>query len=269
MKKHQYLIFLILVSIICGGVYLYFNRKMPNSELSITFKEVRKVETGANLDPIDLIASTSSAKILYPKIDTSISGKKKLLYIAVGKDGYQKEFMTELNVIDPTPPELVLSQDTVTITVGDTFDAKSYVQKAYDSFDGKLKVDISKDYDISLPGSYLITYRVIDSSKNITEKSLTLIVKDKEKPLNNNNGNQNNVNEESNNNPNITPSPPSVDAPSPSYNGQTIWLFENDESATSAQSKCESAGINSGRRWTCSVMNNDLGIHIGFKLNIN
>lgn len=269
MKKYQYFIFFILVCLISGGVYLYLNRQTPNSNLMITFKEIKKVETGTKIDPIDLIESTSSSQVLYPKIDTSTPGKKKLLFIAVGKSGYQKEFMTEIEVIDPTPPELILSKDEVVITVGEKFDAKSYIQKAYDNFDGELHVDISKNFDANVVGNYVLTYKVEDSSGNISEKTLSLIVKEKvvQPDLEKGKQNQSNSNEKSNEA--IPPiQQPKQTLPEQSYNGQSTWFFEDGYSAASAQSSCETAGINTGGRWSCSVIYNDLGIHIGYRLNI-
>ncbi|MCR0291919.1 hypothetical protein MKC84_20535, partial [[Clostridium] innocuum] len=83
------------------------------------------------IEPVDLIRSTNSTKILYPTIDTSSPGVKKLLYIAVGEDGEQKEFMKEIRVVAPKPPVLQLKKDKVEIYVKEAFDARAYVKKAY------------------------------------------------------------------------------------------------------------------------------------------
>ena len=88
------------------------------------------------IEPVDLIRSTTSVKILYPTIDTSSPGVKKLLYIAVGEDGEQKEFMKEIRVVTPKPPVLQLKKDTVEIYVKEAFDARAYVKKAYSDYDG-------------------------------------------------------------------------------------------------------------------------------------
>ena len=112
MKKSQYMTFILCVLLLCLGFwYLLFPKPADKDDLSITFKDTEKVKLNEKIKPVDLIRSTTSVKILYPTIDTSSPGVKKLLYIAVGEDGQQKEFMKEIRVVAPTPPVLQLKKD--------------------------------------------------------------------------------------------------------------------------------------------------------------
>ena len=80
--------FILCVLLICLGCwYFLFPKPADKDDLSITFKDTEKVKLNEKIEPVDLIRSTTSVKILYPTIDTSSPGVKKLLYIAVGEDG--------------------------------------------------------------------------------------------------------------------------------------------------------------------------------------
>ena len=181
MKKSQYMTFILCVLLLCLGFwYLLFPKPADKDDLSITFKDTEKVKLNEKIEPVDLIRSTTSVKILYPTIDTSSPGVKKLLYIAVGEDGEQKEFMKEIRVVSPKPPVLQLKKDTVEIYVKEAFDARAYVKKAYSDYDGDLDVSIRGSFDVKKAGTYTITYQVKDSSGHTATKELRLIVKDKE-----------------------------------------------------------------------------------------
>ena len=171
MKKSQYMTFILCVLLICLGCwYLLFPKPADKDDLSITFKDTEKVKLNEKIEPVDLIRSTTSVKILYPTIDTSSPGVKKLLYIAVGEDGEQKEFMKEIRVVTPKPPVLQLKKDTVEIYVKEAFDARAYVKKAYSDYDGDLDVSIRGSFDVKKAGTYTITYQVKDSSGHISTK---------------------------------------------------------------------------------------------------
>ena len=94
MYKKQYAVFFLVILAFCGLLswYLFF-RQPAKDELSIIFVDQEVFKVGEDIDPIDLVKSSSSAKILYPAIDSSSPGVKNLLYIAVGEHGEQKEFL--------------------------------------------------------------------------------------------------------------------------------------------------------------------------------
>lgn len=271
--------FILCVLLICLGCwYFLFPKPTDKDDLSITFKDTEKVKLDEKVDPVDLIRSTNSTKILYPTIDTSSPGVKKLLYIAVGEDGGQKEFMKEIRVVAPKPPVLQLKKDKVEIYVKEVFDARSYVRKAYSDYDGHLDVSISGSYDVKKAGTYTITYKVKDSSGHTATKELRLIVKEKEEAPKEKEP-QHPQKEER---PSTTQPPKDQDTttgsalapeaekpqePAPSIGVQT-WLFANGESFSSALEKCNAAGAASGRRYQCNVLQDDAGIYTGYRLDL-
>ena len=273
--------FILCVLLICLGCwYLLFPRPADKDDLSITFKDTEKVKLNEKIEPVDLIRSTTSVKILYPTIDTSSPGVKKLLYIAVGEDGEQKEFMKEIRVVAPKPPVLQLKKDTVEIYVKEAFDARAYVKKAYSDYDGDLDVSIRGSFDVKKAGTYTITYQVKDSSGHTATKELWLIVKDKDKeeapkekePQHPQKTERSSTAQPPKEQDTTTGSASSPKAekpqePAPSIGVQT-WLFANGESFSSALEKCNAAGAASGRRYQCDVLQDDAGIYIGYRLDL-
>lgn len=258
----------------CVGCWYLLNpQSAEEDDLLIKFKDMSKFKVNEKVDPISLIESTNSTNILYPSIDTSTPGEKKLLYIAVGDQGQQKEFMKEIRVVDPAPPTLLLKKNKVEIYVNSKFDPESYVKTASSNYDGQLPVKISGRYQLSIPGNYTINYQIEDSSGNKVTRNLDLIVKAKEKEktekqieIKENYQKSQSQEPKKQNNPEIeekeSPSVP------PTISGGQTWLFANGESFESAAAKCNAAGAASGRRYQCSVLQDDNGIYTGYQLNL-
>ena len=271
--------FILCVLLLCLGCwYFLFPKPADKDDLSITFKDTEKVKLNEKIEPVDLIRSTTSVKILYPTIDTSSPGVKKLLYIAVGEDGGQKEFMKEIRVVAPKPPVLQLKKDKVEIYVKEVFDARAYVKKAYSDYDGDLDVSIRGSFDVKKAGTYTITYQVKDSSGHTATKELRLIVKEKEEaPKEKEPQHPQKTERSSTTQPPkeqdtttgsaLAPEAEKPQEPAPSIGVQT-WLFANGESFSSAQEKCNAAGVASGRRYQCDVLQDDAGIYTGYRLDL-
>ena len=271
--------FILCVLLICLGCwYLLFPKPADKDDLSITFKDTEKVKLNEKIEPVDLIRSTTSVKILYPTIDTSSPGVKKLLYIAVGEDGEQKEFMKEIRVVTPKPPVLQLKKDKVEIYVKEAFDARAYVKKAYSDYDGDLDVSIRGSFDVKKAGTYTITYQVKDSSGHTATKELRLIVKEKEeapkekKPQHPQNAERPSTaqppkEQDTTTGSALSPKAEKPQEPAPSICVQT-WLFADGESFSSALEKCNAAGAASGRRYQCDVLQDDAGIYTGYRLDL-
>ena len=271
--------FILCVLLICLGCwYFLFPKPADKDDLSITFKDTEKVKLNEKIEPVDLIRSTTSVKILYPTIDTSSPGVKKLLYIAVGEDGEQKEFMKEIRVVTPKPPVLQLKKDTVEIYVKEAFDARAYVKKAYSDYDGDLDVSIRGSFDVKKAGTYTITYKVKDSSGHTATKELRLIVKEKEEapkekePQHPQKAEQPSTaqppkEQDTTTGSALAPEAEKPQEPAPSIGVQT-WLFANGESFSSALEKCNAAGAASGRRYQCDVLQDVAGIYIGYRLDL-
>lgn len=100
-------------------------------------------------------------------------------YKVTDSSGNVAEEKRPIEYADVEAPELELHGDaTVVITLGQTFNDPGWV--AYDALDGDLteKVQVYRDYDINVPGTYTITYEVTDQAGNMTSVTRTLIVKE-------------------------------------------------------------------------------------------
>lgn len=268
MRKRQYVSFFIIVALLCAALtWFLFYQQPVKDELSITFTDQEIFKVGEEIDPVSLVRSSSSAKILYPKIDTSDPGEKQLLYIAVGEHGEQKEFLKTIRVVSPTPPNLILKKDMVTITVGDPFDPDAYIREAKDAYDGKLQVKVTGKYDVHKAGSYTITYTAINSGGMETKKELKLIVKAKEQkeaaPKETEIGN---VPETGTNDskPDLKPNKPNTSSGSPD-NGR-IWYVKEGYDFEAARSDCMAAGKNVTGSYTCQVVTDENGLGKGYRL---
>lgn len=173
---------------------------------------------------------------------------------------------------DTVPPILELTTNSTQITIGDEFDYKKYIKNAYDEVDGNLieKVEFSK-IDLSKEGTYEIVYYVFDSSNNIAQQILTLIIEAKpkegeletttpeppiqnNKPSSNKNTNSNdNTNEEKN-----------VLEPITKY-----FLFTDGYTMSNVVEACAKELKESNRTGRCIPITDDNGIYLGMKLEMN
>lgn len=89
----------------------------------------------------------------------------------------------EENALNPVGevPVIALTTDQITIAAGTEFDLMSVVKGVADNSDDadslSTRISVEGEYDVHVPGSYLLNYYVIDSDGNTSEvKTLTLIV---------------------------------------------------------------------------------------------
>ena len=98
--------------------------------------------------------------------------------------GYKAIFKEENVNHDVTAPTITY-KDKIEITVGDSVDLFKGVS-AKDDVDGDVSVTIEGTYDLNKAGTYTLYYVAKDSSKNVTKKEFTLIVKEGKNNSNNN-----------------------------------------------------------------------------------
>ena len=269
MTKKQYAVFFAAIILICSLLTWYLLLRQPTKdELNITFVDKNTFKVGEEIDPVDLVKSSSSAKILYPTIDSSQPGEKNLLYIAVGEHGEQKEFMKKITIISVKPPLLKLAKEEVTITEGDPFDPKEYIEKAVDTYDGELEVAISGNYDLNKVGTYTITYKVKNSSNLKTVKTLKLIVIAKKQ-------NNNETSDKEEGSTVISDSSKETDSqnvPETGTSNQPIitqkqWYVAQGYGFEDARTDCMAAGKQSGAgTYSCKVIMDENGIAVGYEL---
>ena len=85
----------------------------------------------------------------------------------------------QIVIIDNEPPVITLKEDTITIVENTNYIEPGY--EAIDNIDGDItnQVTTTTNLDISIPGTYQVTYEVIDSHDNKTTITRTVIVEKK------------------------------------------------------------------------------------------
>lgn len=76
--------------------------------------------------------------------------------------------------------ELELTNEEITLSVGDAFNAKQYIKKATDKNGKDLaeEVKIFEKIETGKPGKFIVTYRIISQEdRTVIEKKLNVIVK--------------------------------------------------------------------------------------------
>lgn len=89
----------------------------------------------------------------------------------------------ETETVNPEIPVLTLVSDTVEIKAGENFDLFAQVKDVSDDKDDKYilyrDIQIRGDYNVNIPGEYILKYSVLDTDGNESEiKELKLIVKE-------------------------------------------------------------------------------------------
>jgi hypothetical protein len=110
-------------------------------------------------------------------------GYFEITVVALDSSKNSTEMTYILEVVDQTPPELILVSYPEPLHVYDTFkeeDCYRYVISLIDNYDDLDISDIKVVYDIDMNrvGEYLIYYEISDDSGNITEQTLEVEVKD-------------------------------------------------------------------------------------------
>ena len=112
-------------------------------------------------------------------VDTDTPGIYTLKYTVTDAGGNTATVQRVVTVKDKTAPELVLLGDSeVLMTIGNSFTDPGYI--ATDNIDGDLteQVTVTGEVDIYLPGTYTITYTVMDAAGNTNQKTRTVVMLD-------------------------------------------------------------------------------------------
>ena len=176
-----------LLIVIVLGLVLYFNYQnnaIPtisligdeniNLQLNDKYKE-QGAQAFLNKDDI------SENIIIDGKVDTSKIGEYKLKYtIFNSKNKNPISIERTIKIEDKIAPTITLKgQAEISINVGDIYKDEGCI--ALDNYDGDItnKTSITGEVNTKKEGIYTITYKVADSSNNITEVTRKVIVKKK------------------------------------------------------------------------------------------
>ena len=114
--------------------------------------------------------------------DVEVVGSYVLTYTVTDTYGNTITDTATLEVVKQDAPVINGVKSNIEIKVGENFDLLDGVT-ATDFTGALIKVQVSEDYDISVPGEYTITYKAIDKYGN--ESEVKAILKVVEKPNNN------------------------------------------------------------------------------------
>ncbi len=170
------LLTIVLISIpLTTIVYLNFEKETPVSNdyftqednLIFTYYQEIYLKDYISLNDSYLI----DEKIL---IDTSKLGESIFEFNYIYED---KEYIGQFKyfVIDDTAP-LVINSTNYTIEKGSEFSYQNIF--CADNYDKRPICEVTGTYDINTPGVYNLTFVATDSSNNVTEKNITLTVKE-------------------------------------------------------------------------------------------
>lgn len=185
-KKITFCILMIVILFCLYECYSYKQKEKIYQSLSIVFHDKETIEYGEKIDFKDYIKDYKGTLIL-PDIDTKQVGKKEYCFV-VYKDHIKKEYKKEFEIIDTNHPIISLKENQLILQIDDDFDMKDYIDSAYDQVDGGLdyKQTLEKNsytylnnVDIKKSGSYHNKIIAMDRNGNQTEKTIDVIVKEK------------------------------------------------------------------------------------------
>lgn len=131
------------------------------------------IEVGSSYVDAGATASDNVDGVLQPiavsNVNPDVVGSYTVTFSVTDTAGNTAQTQSRtVNVIDTTAPVISLNGDAViTIEMGDEFIDEG--ASAFDNVDGMLSPNVSSNVDVSLVGSYTITYSISDSSGNAAQ----------------------------------------------------------------------------------------------------
>ena len=161
-------------------------QSVSNPVMNITNKNIQ-IRQGDKFDPLAGVTATDyQGRKLTVNVtgsyDVEVVGSYVLTYTVTDTYGNTITDTATLEVVKQDAPVINGVKSNIEIKVGENFDLLDGVT-ATDFTGALIKVQVSEDYDISVPGEYTITYKAIDKYGN--ESEVKAILKVVEKPNNN------------------------------------------------------------------------------------
>lgn len=195
----------------------------------------------------------------------SISKKNE---IPGNQSSNEPEVEQKEEIIDDESPILELTTDKIIIEINKDINYTEYIKEATDDIDGDLidKVQYSK-IDTSVVGEYEILYFVFDSSNNMAQKLLNVVIvepskeeipEQKEEPNNNAPSNKPSTSNNENKKEENKPSTPQT----------KYFLFTDGYTMSNVVEACASELRKYNGAGICSPITDDKGIYLGMKLEL-
>ena len=161
-------------------------QSVSNPVMTVTNKNIQ-IRQGDKFDPLAGVTATDyQGRKLTVNVtgsyDVEVVGSYVLTYTVTDTYGNTITDTATLEVVKQDAPVINGVKSNIEIKVGENFDLLDGVT-ATDFTGALIKVQVSEDYDISVPGEYTITYKAIDKYGN--ESEVKAILKVVEKPNNN------------------------------------------------------------------------------------
>ena len=161
-------------------------QSVSNPVMNITNKNIQ-IRQGDKFNPLAGVTATDyQGRKLTVNVtgsyDVEVVGSYVLTYTVTDTYGNTITDTATLEVVKQDAPVINGVKSNIEIKVGENFDLLDGVT-ATDFTGALIKVQVSEDYDISVPGEYTITYKAIDKYGN--ESEVKAILKVVEKPNNN------------------------------------------------------------------------------------
>ena len=138
-----------------------------------------QIEAGDVIGPLQYVSDSEGTLNVEKKVNTNRPGIGQVIYKVYNKYLKYKEESMIVEVVDTTPPIIVLNTNNITIPQNTTIDFYDYLVNAYDNSHPTLleQVIIDDSRLENKPGTYGVYYSVEDSSGNRTVELLTVNIK--------------------------------------------------------------------------------------------
>lgn len=177
MNRKLFLIplFLFIVGLVLVGIYFYYqNKEIPIDNSGFVVIDDLEVEVYDKVNISSKIKSIDGEIIEDISVDSHMLGNKTIQFLYNNNDGKKRRGIIDIEVVDKTLP-IILLNNTYTVYVGSDLNLLEVILSA-DNYDSSPLREIIGEYDMNQIGSYPLTYKVTDSSGNVTSKDFILNV---------------------------------------------------------------------------------------------
>lgn len=185
MKNKLWIIGSVFVGIIFTIFFVWFLFIDKNIYIKLNGENIKNIDVFSEYEELGVKAYYKSRLLkgieitninINNEVDTQKIGKYKVYY-DVNYNGKSKKISRIVNVMDNEAP-IIESSDKIYICPNKKIEDNNYEYKAIDNYDGDITDKVNKSF-----GANMLYLEVIDSSNNITDKSIELETKDIESPV--------------------------------------------------------------------------------------
>jgi len=182
----------------------------------------------------------------------------------VKKEASSHEYNYQKKEIDSSPPQIYLKTKQIEIEQGDEIFYTQYIEKIIDNVDDNLMESVKyTTIDSSKIGEHIVVYSVVDSSNNLSQEFLTIVVKEKQI--------QQEVEQKketiTTKKQEITTEQKNIDIPEVKQEKIIkYFLFKDGYTMMNVAEECSKELKKLNRKGMCSPIQDENGIYLGMKL---